>query len=318
MNKNDECDIVKDLAVPYAENLINNKSKLFVEEHLKTCDNCKTYYQDINSNILNETQTEKRKEKSELDFLKKIRKTMNILKMALIGILIIICIIILILFIKYQIVNRIINNAYSKIEYLKTLDNYNLTDKMIEIKYEKNDTYEITSNYYYKNGKYKNEYGNTVHYFEDNSYNDIYVYNDIKQIDYCTQDFIKHKKGEPFDGTFNDIISYKTELLGIFKLLLSVRIDNFNGIDCYVIKYGNDNSYREIWIDKETNIVLRTIEEVQSSFRREHRFTLIENEVTDEDVDSSILESEQYKDYIKKDIIFNATKEMKDIYTLEN
>ena len=158
MNNNDECDIVKDLAIPYTENLINSKSKKFVEEHLKTCKECEKYYSDINSNILSETKNAKIEEKHELDFLKKVRKNMNILKIILICIIIIIGAIIMGVFIKYQIVTKVINNSYDKIEYLKTLDNYKLTTKTVSINYAKNDTYEIVSNYYYKNGKYKYNY----------------------------------------------------------------------------------------------------------------------------------------------------------------
>ncbi len=316
MNKNDECDIIKDLAVPYVENLINSKSKTFVEEHLKQCNNCKKYYSDISSNILQETQDEKRKEKCELDFLKKVRRKMNILKITLIGVLIIIGIIILSFFIKYQIVTKIVDDSYDKIEYLKALDNYKLTKKTIDINYTQDVNLETTSTYYYKNGKYKFDFGagNSIFYYEDNSYNKIHVYNDIKQIDYYTQNFIEHKKGETFNE-FSEIISYK-ELPGLLKLALSIRTDRFNGIDCYVIRNGNNNSYREIWIDKETNIVLRRIEENYSKYYRESIYTLIENEVTDEDVDSSILETEQYSEYTKKEVIHNATKEIKNV--LEN
>ena len=133
MNKNDECDIIKDLAVPYVENLINSKSKIFVEEHLKNCEDCKKYYRDMSSNILNESQNEKRKEKHELDFLKKIRKNLNILKITLIVILMIVSVIILSFFIKYQTITKIVNNSYNQIEYLQTLDNYKLTKNTIDI-----------------------------------------------------------------------------------------------------------------------------------------------------------------------------------------
>lgn len=316
MNKSDECDIVKDLAAPYVENLINSKSKKFVEEHLKNCDNCKKYYNDINSNILNESHNEKIKEKQELDFLKKIRKNMSILKIILFVILTIIIVVILSIFIKCQTITKIVNDAYDQIEYLKTLNNYKLVEKTITTNYPDNDTSEIIATYYYKDGKYKNEYGNTTCYYEDNSYNKIYVYLDLKQIDYHTQNFIENNKGETFE-TFYEIISYK-QLSGLFNLLLSIRTDKFNGIDCYVIRNGNNNNYREIWIDKETNTVLRRIEENYSKYYRETIYTLVENQVTDEDVSSSILDTEQYKDYTRNNTTYNATKEIKNTYNTEN
>lgn len=313
MNKNDECDIVKDLAVPYVENLINSKSKIFVEEHLKNCDDCKKYYSDISSNILNETQNEKKKEKCELDFLKKVRKKTNILKIALISILTIISVIILSFFIKYQMVTKIVDDAYDKIENLKTLDNYKLTKKTIHINYKDNTTFEATSTTYYKNGKYMESYGDTILYYEDNSYKDISVYNDIKQIDYCTKNFIEYKKGDIFN-TFSEILFYKTKLPSLYKLALSSRTDRFNGIDCYVIRTGNNKNYRDIWIDKETHLILRIVAEEYSKYYSEDIYTLLENVVTDEDVDSSILETEKYSEYTKREVIYNATKEIKNIY----
>ena len=318
MNKNDECDIVKDLAASYTENIINEKSKIFVEEHLKTCDNCKKYYNDLNSKILTKTQNEEVKEKYELDFLKKIRKKMNILKIFLISILIIICVIIVSIFTKCQIVGNVVNNSYEKIEYLKTLNNYKLKKETIDIDYTNNNTYKSQSNYYYKDGKYKFDFdnGNNVFYYEDNSYNKICVYNELKQIDYYTQNFIEYKKGDTFKE-FSEIKTYK-ELSGVYKLIVSIRTDRFNGIDCYVIRNGNDKSYREIWIDKENNLVLRRIEEEYSKYYREDIYTLIENEVTDADVDYSVLETDEYKDYVRKDVTNNATKEVKDIYDLED
>lgn len=315
MNKNYECDIAKDLAIPYIENLINSKSKIFVEEHLKDCENCKKYYKDINSNILDESKNQKKKENKELDFLKKVRKNMNILKISLIAILIIIGIIILGSFIKCQQITKIVDESYNKIEYLKTLDNYKLSSKTKDINYIQNNTVETTANYYYKSGKYKFELGDTDFYYEDNSNNKICVYNDIKQIDYYTQNFIESKKGEPFEQ-FSEIISYKNELPGLFKLMLVLRTDKFNGRDCYVIRNGNDKSYKDVWIDKETKLVLRIVEEEDSKYYREIIYTFIQNQVTDEDVNSSVLETDKYEGYIKKEVKYNATKEIKDI--LEN
>ena len=310
MNKNDECDIVKDLATPYIEDLINTKSKNFVEEHLKLCKDCKKYYDEISYSRLNEKREEKRNDKYELDFLKKIRRHMNILKIALIFIFTIVIVIMCCVFVKYQNITQIINMSYDKIEYMRTVDNYKLTRKTINIDYEQNTTFEVTTNYYYKNGRYKINYDNTTLYCEDNSYNKIYVYNDLKQIDYYTQNFVEYKKGETFD-IFSEIISYKTELTGLYKLILSKRTERFNGIDCYVIRMGNEDSYREVWINKDDNIVLRKIEAEYLKYYKEEIYSLVENVVTDEDVDSSILETEKYDDYKKENIIHNATKEYK-------
>lgn len=312
MNKNYECDIARDLAIPYVENLINDKSKIFVEEHLKNCENCKKYYRDISSNLLDESINQKKKENKELDFFKKVRKSMNNLKIALIAIIIIIGIIGLGAFIKCQRITKIIDDAYNKNEYLKTLDNYKLTSKTKDTNYESNNTLETIVNYYYKGGKTKVEVGNTVFYYEDNSKSKICVYNDIKQIEYYNQNFIEFKKGETFEQ-FHDLISYKKELPGGFKLILDIRTDTFNGKKCYVIRNGNDKSYKDLWIDRETKLVLRIVEEVSEKYHREKIYNLTYNQVTEDDVNSNVLETEKYAEYKKKEIVNNVTKEIKDI-----
>lgn len=317
MNKNDECEIVKDLAIQYVENIINDKSKIFVEQHLSNCDSCKRYYSDISLNIQNEKKNERKNDKFELDFLKKIRRNMNILKITLSIILLIISILVLGIFIKYQNITQLIDKSYERIENIKTLDNYKLIQKTIYIDYENDASNEITTNYYYKDGKYKISYGNTTIYSEDDSNNLIYVYDDLKQIDYCRQNFVAKRKGDIFD-VFSEIKSYKNELSGLYKLILSKYTDRFNGIDCYVIRMGNDDSYRDVWIDKNTYNVLRVVDATYSKYYRETIYTLAENEVTNEDVNSSILKEATYNDYTKKEVTYNATEEIKNIYEMSN
>lgn len=313
MNKSDECDIAKDLAVPYIENLINTKSKAFVEEHLRNCSQCQKYYNDMNSDILNETQNERRKDNFELDFLKKVRKNMSVLKIILIIIIIIISVIILSMIIKYKKVTKIVDSSYNSVESLKMLNNYRLTRKIVEVNYEKNTSFENISSYYYKDGKYKIDNGSSICYCESDSYNGIWVYNDLKQIDYYTQNFVRYKKGEDF-GMFSEIISYKRDLIGLYKLILSIRTDIFNGIDCYVIRVGNNNSYKEVWVNKDSYVVLRAIELECSKYYREEIYTLDKNVVTNEDVDSSILETKSYSDYTKNYVKYSAPKEIRNIY----
>ena len=315
MDKNEECAIVKDLAIPYAENIINLKSKTFVNKHLLTCNDCKKYYNDMNTNILMENQKKQKEQNDqqyELDFLKKFRKHMSILRISLVSILIVIACIIVCNVIKYQKLTQVINKTYNKIEFLKTLDNYTLTKKELYENYEDNSNDTVTSNYYYKNGKYKITYGNTICYSEDNSYNKVYIYCDLRQIDYYHQNFIEYKKGCIFN-TFTDILFYKTQLSGIYKLMLAIRSDKFNNIDCYVIRNGNSKSYKDMWINKNTFEIIRIVEN-NSGYYREELYTLSENNVSDKDVNTSILDTEPYNTFTKNNIENNATEEIKRIY----
>lgn len=313
MNKNEECSIVKDLSSQYIDNIVSPDSKLFIEKHIENCCDCKKYYEDMKINILEEKNVEYRKENYELDYLKKIRKNMNILKIIIAIFFIVIFFIIGYFCIKYAKLNSIINQSYNKIEYMKNLSNYQLVKETNYINLKDNTSLNVTTNYYYKDGKYKIDSGNNINYYEDNSYNKICVYNDLKLIEYYESNVIEMKKGIIFN-TFSEIISYKNNLNGIYKLALSIKNNRFNGIDCYVIRFGNDNSYKDIWISKKDFMVLRVVEEEYLDYFREELYSFTTNETTNDDVDASILNTDLYKDYTKNNYSYDATEEEKEYY----
>ena len=40
MNKENECEIVQDLAIPFIKKTVNQGSENFIKKHLANCDNC--------------------------------------------------------------------------------------------------------------------------------------------------------------------------------------------------------------------------------------------------------------------------------------
>lgn len=305
--KSNDCDIVKDLSIQYIEDMLSSNSREFVDNHLLNCKDCKKYYNDMNSNIFNENIKNDKKDKIEINHLKKIRNHMNFLKIIIMSILIVIIVFMTTFSIKYYNISNVINEAYNKLEYMKNLDNYKLIQETTYKNFLDNSMYTVKTTYYYKDGKYKIELGNGIRYLEDDSYNKICVYNDLKQIEYHTQDFIEEKKGDTLN-VFSNIRNYKTLEKGISRLGLSLREERFNGVDCYVIRRGNSNSHRDIWIDKKQKITLRMVEEEYMKYYCETIYTFSENIVKDEDVDSSILNTEKYIDYERKNIIVHDTK----------
>lgn len=301
MDKMSECEIVKDLAIPYTEGLINPKSKEFVDVHLSTCNNCMKYYKDIKSDIFKEKYNEVQEDKIVINQFSKINKKINILKICLISIMIIVLIIASLLFAKYQKNHNVINRSYNQIESMKELNNYKLTVKTIQNNFDTNDQMNYEEVYYYKDGKYKIESDNSIKFYEDNSYEKICVYHDLKQIDYYKQDFIEMTKGDLL-GIFSCVLNYKDMSSTVYNLALTIREERYNGIDCYVIRFGNKNSYTDTWINKASFIPVRVVNEVYSDFYREEIYTFQENVVNDLDVDKEILNSEQYKDYRKNEI----------------
>ena len=317
MNKKDECEIVKDLAIPYTEELVNIGSKKFIKEHLSQCESCTQYYKNIKSEINKENTREKNKDNIVVDQFKKINRHINVLKITLISIFIFIIIASSVFYFKYQRTVSIIDNAYSKIEYLRELNNYKLKVKTIQKNLVTDDYMEYEQNYYYKDGKYKIESNDSIKFYQDNSYEKICIYHDLKEIQYYKQDFVEEKKGRLFD-IFSEIINYK-DLISKYKFysyILSVREDRYNGINCYVIRFGDSNGYRDTWINKDNFATVRVINETYNSFYREVIYTIYENVVREEDITTSILNLSEYNNYTRKEVINNKTEEFKMYYEL--
>lgn len=309
MNKKDECQIVRDLSYQFKEKSLSEGSAQFVKKHLQTCDECKQYYQSYNSQLNN------KHDDIIIHQFKKIHRHINVLKISLISILIILLTIFLILFVRLKIFQNIVNSAYEKIEYMQQLDNYKVTVKTINKNLETGKSEEYEENYYYKDGNYKMEDYDSLKFYKDDSYEKILAYHSLKQITYYNQEFIEFKKGDLIK-MFTDVINYKKISSSIYSLGFSIREERYNGIDCYVIKNGSSDSYRETWINKDNFITIRVINESYNNFYREVIYDFTENIVTDDDVDISILDSDMFKEYERKTVVNHATDEDKSFYEI--
>ena len=310
MNKN--CDIVRDLAIQYIEKSISKESEMFVKKHLEECEECKEYYKTLETKIGNENE----QDKIVIKQFKKVHKHISVLKITLTVILIIILAIGVILWTKEQTFSNLVTKASEKVEYLETLDNYKVTVKTIYNNFNTEDYSEFYTEYFYKDGKLKEESADSIFFKEDDSYDSISVFYDSKQIEYQHNNYIKERKGDAL-GVFTYVReNYKPIASTIFSLAFSVREDRFNGIECYVIRFGNSDSYRDIWVDKNSFITVREVNEKYSSFYSERVFTFEENVVTDEDVDSSILDTEKFNDYKRLEVKTELPKEQVEILDL--
>lgn len=313
MNKQDECFIIKDLAASYIENMTSPVTTQFIKRHLLTCENCNKYYNDMKSDIFKENIDEHTKENIEVNHLKKINHHMNKLKIIILFILLVIIIPFSVFYINTNKVNTIINKSYNQISQMKKENNYIFTHKTI--RKNNHNSYEVESVCYYKDGKYKIEFDNSITFAEDNSYNEIVVHNDLNTIEYHKYNFIQYTQGNPFN-TFTEIINYKKHGFTIFDI--NITEDSYNGIKCYIINIGNENDYKQIWIDKENYFIVRKIEENKGAYYYEETYNLEKGIVKNEDVDASILNTEKYTNYTKKDIEKNYPGELVSLYELHN
>lgn len=70
---NISCGIIKDLLPLYHDGVCSEETKIIIEEHLKICDDCKSYLDNIDKEILYYSNTSK-EEKAKINILKELRK----------------------------------------------------------------------------------------------------------------------------------------------------------------------------------------------------------------------------------------------------
>lgn len=46
-----ECDVVKDLMPLYIDDVLSDNSKIFVKDHIDSCEACKKYYEKLSSEV---------------------------------------------------------------------------------------------------------------------------------------------------------------------------------------------------------------------------------------------------------------------------
>lgn len=317
MDKKSECDITKDLLSSYIENLLNPNSKKFVEEHLAKCDSCKKDLEMMKGEILKEKWDTLDDDRIEINHLKKANRIIQFFKIAFLSLLIIIVAIVSAFFGRYFHHHSIIDKAYQKVEELRKLDNYKLEKKEVYTDYENNTVTEYIDTYYYKDGKYKSDSGNCITYSEDDSYNKLSIFHTEKSIDKIKNDYIEERKGRLFN-IFAEINTYGREE-GLKDLVIKsavfIRRDEYKGKDHYVIRFqGNKEGYRDTWIDKESLLTSRVVEEEYDFYRRETIFTLTINETLDSDV--AIPDFSEYPDYKVVEVEVESQEELKHVYEL--
>ena len=206
MNKNDECEVVKDLSSLHIENMLSESSQKFIEEHLKGCNKCQEYYKALNSTFLNDYKKEKNNDKIEINHLKKVNKKMTTLKWILFGIIVTILILMLYFFLKIVYIDSINDlNIVKILDLQRNSYNYKLAHTTTQINKETNEKTIIEVVHYYKDGKHKEIVSverngkmeiETIKFIEDDMYEKTTVFPSLKQIDHQTQDYIEKETGD--------------------------------------------------------------------------------------------------------------------------
>ena len=126
------CKIVQDLLPNYIEKLTTQDTNLFIEEHLKECDECKKIYENMHKEV---NTTNNKVNKKEINYFKKYNNKMKVLKL----------IIFVILIVYAVILGRraiIISSLQNKVNKIKESTNYHMIQYDYEgVNYRKNEVY---------------------------------------------------------------------------------------------------------------------------------------------------------------------------------
>ena len=84
MKNERDCKIIQDLLPNYIENLTNEETNIFIEEHLNTCNNCKNILENMKNDLkINNLHRDNR----EIKYMKKYSNKMKILKIIILTVI---------------------------------------------------------------------------------------------------------------------------------------------------------------------------------------------------------------------------------------
>ena len=310
MNK-ENCNIIKDLLPSYIEMMVSKDSKVFIEQHIANCVECKEVLNKMNSQILIENAENQSDDIIERDTINKVRKKIKMHAKILFYGSIIICILVLMLIFSRLYTYNFLKNVYEKYSQINQSNNYRLTVNTIYKNYEENEDFTNISELYYKDGKYKEIiYDNynkktpqTIILGEINSNEKTIIDYQNKKINKRKNSTIYYKTGQLIKNDF--VNSYCLPEIRYLYILNNVENRQFIGKDCYVYNIKSEFGYTEYWIEKDTLINIRTVESYQKYYR-ETLYIFEENIVNENDIQNNyILDNFDYSEIETNDMTEN-------------
>ena len=242
MKEKRNCKIVQDLLPNYIENLTNEETNHFIEEHLKECPECQHIFDNMQKEL--KVNTTKRDER-EVKYMKKFSGKMKLLKFIILALVIIYVIIvggrtfIMTSLSEKAKENQSYNNYYAKL-YSYQGDTLTITES-----YNKGEDYLTTMTRVVNN----NQIQKIIHYKKGNE--------QITLTEVDGKRYIQDSK-EILGGQIRPVTYVSDGLLANMQYAFIIGIDKTycNGKECYIIK---GDSY-ERYIDKETGLAVREID----------------------------------------------------------
>lgn len=254
-----ECKIIQDILPNYIEKITSSETNEYVSQHLEKCQYCYEIYNDMTKEFY---KSEKNTSK-DIDYLKKHKKKLQILKMIILLISFVVISLIIKKFVVFNLIetraqNQNFNNYYVKMK-------ETATSRMVE--------WEM----YYKDGNFI--VINNKHTLSGNEtiYNYKYAENKIQLIEKDgKKDFLD---SEPvYLEHYNFLHKNFVGNLGLAITPNSLSQIKFAGKQCYIVKLGKD--YLNI-IDKETGLTIKEIN-LKNNITVDYEYSF--GTVTDDDI----------------------------------
>lgn len=239
MKEKRECKIIQDLLPNYIEDLTNEETNHFIEEHLKECDECQKMLENMKRDLkVNSTIGDAR----EVKYIKKYNSKLKLLRNVLV----------LIIIITFIVVGRkicILTSLSNKAEAIKDRQNYH--EKLESY----NDGKMNILEFYYKDGKSIT----TISIYSEGS--DV-IKRTIYKSEEETIDLIDNGQTKIMKNNEDIIIEAMSftpnSLLENLFIAITTSIDkvNLNGQKCYIIRENNTEKF----IDANTGLTVKMID----------------------------------------------------------
>ena len=260
---NQNCKIVQDLLPSYIDKLTSSETNNYIEQHLRECKECQKCLLVMKKGL----ETEHLKDVKQIDYLKKYKNKMRLLK--LISALVVVCLVPFtgIKVYKWQVLLKIYKHNVN----YELGTNYKLT--------QRDGSTGIITEKYYKNGIRLVKRSDGIIIWENSK--EKYFIDENKKA------YIELQKDEPpvldFDTTatigvsqiLNETISKSELLLLTLKNTIDIHVEEYGKHKCIVLLLNNE----KIWIDKEALFILRDDFEGKSN-----EFSIETNTVTDDEL----------------------------------
>lgn len=255
------CKIVQDLLPNYIEKLTSTETNEFVNIHIEECKDCKKTFEIMKKGMLEEN----KKQNNQIDYLKRYKRKMNILKSFITIIIICLTIFLGIKIYQWNLLSKIFDH---NVEY-EIGNNYKLISKNAD---------GTTNELFYKDG---------IGYYNANNKGIIWENSNSKyMIIPETKTYLILDKDTPPTGLADTNITIGAyfltesgEKVNLFKTVF------FNNIDIHEEEYGKHQCYvilfegQKLWVDKETLFIIRNDYNGQSTEFNVEIGTVKENDI---------------------------------------